>query len=284
MTTSAPKVHPIAQLFPPLSEAELAELTADIKQHGLQQAIVMQGGILLDGRNRLQGCKLAGVEPRFTEYQGDNPAAFIVSANIRRRHLNESQRSMVAAGLANMGHGGDRRSDQAANLPLVSQADAASLLNVSARSVRDAKLIKTEAPDLADKVLAGEITLNRAKKEYKARKAERIRPVASAFNVGESTIVDAEFEPKSETTALAETGAIVGPRQRQRTEAHKSRMIIAISQCKGYCMGLPKLNTAWIRGALTADDLRGWLGDIKGIRKDLATFAGRLAQPPEERP
>jgi hypothetical protein len=34
-------------------------------------------------------------------------------------------RAMVAAKLANMPHGGDRKSDQAANLPLVSQSTAA---------------------------------------------------------------------------------------------------------------------------------------------------------------
>jgi hypothetical protein len=41
--------------------------------------------------------------------------------------MNESQRAMVAAKIANMRHGGDRRSNQAANLPLenVSQPEAA---------------------------------------------------------------------------------------------------------------------------------------------------------------
>lgn len=43
---------------------------------------------------------------------------------------------MVAARLAKMEHGGDRRSDQPANLPLgPTQAEAAQLLNVSERSV-----------------------------------------------------------------------------------------------------------------------------------------------------
>jgi hypothetical protein len=41
----------------------------------------------------------------------------------------------VAAKLANIRHGGDRKSDQAANLPLVSRASAAEMLNVSERSV-----------------------------------------------------------------------------------------------------------------------------------------------------
>jgi hypothetical protein len=41
-----------------------------------------------------------------------------LTRNLKRRHLDEGQRAMVAAKIANLGHGGDRKSDQAANLPL----------------------------------------------------------------------------------------------------------------------------------------------------------------------
>jgi phage N-6-adenine-methyltransferase len=70
---------------------------------------------------------------------------------------------MVAAKLANMSHGGDRKSDQAENLPLVSQAKAADMLNVSDRSVRTAKKVQEEAiPEITEKVSSGEISLNAA--------------------------------------------------------------------------------------------------------------------------
>jgi hypothetical protein len=53
----------------------------------------------------------------------------------------ESQRALIAASLANMTHGGDRRSDQAANLPVgkISQPEAAKMLNVSERLIRQVK-------------------------------------------------------------------------------------------------------------------------------------------------
>lgn len=41
-------------------------------------------------------------------------------------------------GIATLTHGGDRVSEQAANLPLATQAGAAEMLNVSERSVRSA--------------------------------------------------------------------------------------------------------------------------------------------------
>ena len=59
-------VHPVAALFPMLAGDELEELAADIKARGLLQPIVLDAeGRILDGRNRLAACKIAGVEPNF---------------------------------------------------------------------------------------------------------------------------------------------------------------------------------------------------------------------------
>jgi len=91
------KIHPVAALFPMLSESELRELADDIVANGLQQPIVMQGDTLLDGRNRIAACKLAGVEPGVTQYTGGSPVAFIIGVNLKRRHLDKGQR--IALGI-----------------------------------------------------------------------------------------------------------------------------------------------------------------------------------------
>ena len=166
------KVHPVASLFPMLPQEELESLAQDIADNGLQQPIIVQGDVLLDGRNRLAACELAGIEPSFREYTGDNPTAYIVSANLKRRHLDESQRAMIAARMANMRQGERTDLEPCANLRNVSQPEAADLLNVSRRSVQDAKLIEQEDPELAEKVLAGEITINRAKREIQRAKSK----------------------------------------------------------------------------------------------------------------
>jgi hypothetical protein len=46
--------------------------------------------MILDGRNRYRACLEARVEPRFVEFDADDPIAFVVSVNIKRRHLDES--------------------------------------------------------------------------------------------------------------------------------------------------------------------------------------------------
>ena len=59
------KAHPAAELFPLMDKAELKELAADIKKNGLIAGIVRdKDGVILDGRNRLAACRVAGVEPR----------------------------------------------------------------------------------------------------------------------------------------------------------------------------------------------------------------------------
>lgn len=92
------QVHPVAGLFPMLADDELAELAADIKRRGLLQPIVIDvDGRVLDGRNRLAACDLAGVEPEFTTYEGDDPDGQAWAYNMRRRDLTKAKRAMAAA-------------------------------------------------------------------------------------------------------------------------------------------------------------------------------------------
>src|SRR5262245_47592367 len=124
--------HPLANIFPLLEGAEFDELVIDIKANGLHEPIVVYEDQILDGRNRYRACTAAGVSCKFETYEGDDPLGFCISANLRRRHLDESQRAMVAADLANFSHGGDRSKSPIGDL---TQADAAKLLNVGKRSV-----------------------------------------------------------------------------------------------------------------------------------------------------
>jgi hypothetical protein len=50
----------------------------------------------LNGRNRYRACLQVQVEPRFEKYSNDDPIGFVVSKNLKRRHLNQSQLAFVA--------------------------------------------------------------------------------------------------------------------------------------------------------------------------------------------
>ena len=43
--------HPIAEMFPMMDDAALAELAQDIRDNGMQEKIKLWEGMILDGRN-----------------------------------------------------------------------------------------------------------------------------------------------------------------------------------------------------------------------------------------
>jgi hypothetical protein len=163
------KIHPVAELFPMLSDPELAELGEDIKKNGQINPIVVRGNEVLDGRNRLAACRAAGVDPIITEFHGDDPIAFIVSANLRRRHLTGSQRAMIAAELSNLKRGRPKKEN--VGIRTLSASAAADLLDVSRGTVQEARAIRKADPALADEVRRGETSVNAAKKKIELAQA-----------------------------------------------------------------------------------------------------------------
>ncbi len=173
------RFHEYAEAFPWLEGAALDALREDIRQHGVREPIVMLDGAILDGRNRYMCARELGIEYPVVEYAGDDPLAFVVSLNLLRRHLNESQRAAAAARLANLRVGKPpaksanwRNNDQADFLPPiptppepVSQADAAKMLNVSERSVQRAQRVIDTAPaEIVRAVDQGHISVSLAAK------------------------------------------------------------------------------------------------------------------------
>src|SRR5580698_4551594 len=94
------KPHPFAALFPELPLEELMQLASDIKERGQLEPIILYKGLILDGRNRYSACQIAGVKPRTEEFNAKatkrSPEQFVLSRNLRRRHLSVGQRAAIA--------------------------------------------------------------------------------------------------------------------------------------------------------------------------------------------
>ena len=86
--------HPAADAFPMMDDGRYAELLADIRQNGQREPITICEGMILDGRNRYRACVEAGVDPKSREYVGD-PWAFAWSLNGARRDLEATVRALI---------------------------------------------------------------------------------------------------------------------------------------------------------------------------------------------
>ena len=91
--------HPLAARMPMMGKEAFDLLVEDIRENDLQQPIDLYEGKILDGRNRYLACVKAGREPKFREFTGPDPVAYVYSVNIQRRHLKSKQKRKLAADL-----------------------------------------------------------------------------------------------------------------------------------------------------------------------------------------
>lgn len=138
------EVHPAATLFPMMDAESFERLKADIKENGQDQRITFFNGMVLDGRNRLKACQELRIEPRTEEIDNDgefDPFKWVLSINLHRRHLTESQRAMVAAKLAKLKRGDNQHREKHPSIEVPSTEQAAVMLNVGRASVERARQV-----------------------------------------------------------------------------------------------------------------------------------------------
>jgi hypothetical protein len=171
-----PASHPAAAIFPMMGDADRGALKADIaKGYDPRHPVLLhKDGRIIDGRNRVEVCDELGVAYTTETYDGPDEeiVAVVLRENLTRRHLNESQRAMVAARLAKL-LPGQKKSPSSANLPsTASQSGAAEALNVSTRSVTNAAKVLAGG----DKKLIEDVETGKKKVSQAARSLGTTKP------------------------------------------------------------------------------------------------------------
>ncbi len=96
--------HPFCAMFPPMTEAEFANLMEDIRRHGMREPIMGFESQIIDGRHRALACIAAEVEPRFEIWdRRGSLGKFVVSKNLCRRHMSYDQQVGLALSKADVG-------------------------------------------------------------------------------------------------------------------------------------------------------------------------------------
>jgi len=99
------EIHPAAEAYRLMDDDELNDLAGSIAKHGLRDPITIgmidgsNSRFIIDGRNRLAACEIAGVEPRYEQVSfasKDELCAFVLDRN-ERRNITKGQKAMAHA-------------------------------------------------------------------------------------------------------------------------------------------------------------------------------------------
>jgi hypothetical protein len=222
-------VHPLADLFPLIEGDEFSAFAEDIRLNGIVDKIVLLDGAILDGRNRFnvlvhltesgevlgsgwghrtgEPLDVEHLDPdnswfrKFSREIDGDPLSWVLSKNLKRRHLNESQRSMVAAKLKTMRVGRPAKDFEPApqHIPPIggisAQASAA-LLNVGTRSVeRAATVLKDGTAEVRHAVEQGKLAVSAAEKIARLPQAAQPEALAQTLPSGHRAIMGSRIEP-----------------------------------------------------------------------------------------
>ena len=169
--------YPLAAIFPELPAEELRQLARDIKERGQIEPIILYKGQILDGRNRYKACQMVGVKPSFEEFNAKaakrSPEEFVLSRNLRRRHLSTGQKAAIALEWADQLQLVPRsEKSKTTGRPRGALLEAANHIGIERQRVFEARQIRDTNANLYKEMKAGRRSLNSVLEEIKS--SERI--------------------------------------------------------------------------------------------------------------
>lgn len=201
------ELHPLCTLFPRLSGNEFQNLVNDIKQNGLREPIIIHDEMILDGGNRYRACIEAGIDPEFMKFGGGNLVAYVLSANLHRRHMTPGQQAAIVASAQDwaMAQPAYRPEKDRHVAGLSTTADRAAQSGASLRTQERADKVARTDPELAKKVAQGKISLPEAIKKITPTKEpeEKFDPKEHELQEAQETIIHLSEENEKLRDSLA---------------------------------------------------------------------------------
>jgi len=199
--------HPFAALFPELPPEELTQLARDIKERGQLEPIILYKGVILDGRNRYRACQIAGVKPRIEEFDAKatkrSPEEFVLSRNLRRRHLSVGQKAAIALEWSEQIElSADPQKNKGRGRPKGTLSEGAKKIGINERRVFEVRQIRDANPSLYQDVKADWRSLSSALAEISPPRDARFRE--SGIGISGAASQELDGSGQHETRAFAE--------------------------------------------------------------------------------
>jgi hypothetical protein len=197
--------HALSGAFPDMSPEDYERLKGSIAIYGVQHAIVLYDGEVLEGWHRYRAASELKIDCPCVGPDIQDPQQYVFAANAARRHLTASQLAFAAVAVfawlpvGSNQHGGSAPGAH----PQKSTAEVAKITGLSERIITYAKSVKAaDKPDVANKVKAGRLSLKQAVEQVKAS----VRPIpspAALSDLGQAR--DAATALEKPASRLAET-------------------------------------------------------------------------------
>lgn len=296
------KIHPAADLFPLLTGADFDALVQDIDANGLREPVVFTpSGELLDGRNRWKACKKLGDEPpRRIEHA--EPWAYVISTNLHRRHLTESQRGMVGAKYAKrhrgrppVGHTPDKTNasieafvSPGQQPPPPSEAQVSELLKVGRSSVQRGKIVLEHGTeDLQRAVEQGNLPVSTAARiaseltaDDQDKAVQRIKNGERPVDVAPPDMKTWERRQRARQNSGIEAETLPGRRAVHLRDQHRYIGLDALRAIRDSLNALEPVlsSTEGISPEIGPDEASRWVDDLVKARRNLAPIISQLKE------
>lgn len=187
-------INPVYQsLVPTVSEEEYNSLKQSIQDSGVWIPIIVNpDGVILDGHTRYKICQELGLAAKCAERAFENKwleKKFVIEANLRRRQLNDYQKSELGIPLQQINEemakekmiGGGKNKVASNDAPFRAVQETANEIGVSRGTFERAKKIINKAPEeIKEKLRSGNTTIGKEyqklqKNEKKAIRQEEIK-------------------------------------------------------------------------------------------------------------
>jgi hypothetical protein len=220
MKQKSVKIHPAAEAYRLMTEEELASLAADMAVNGQRDPIVLGrvNGVaseaLVDGRNRLRACEIAGIEPRFEtiQFENDEEIKAFVKSRGERRNISKGEQAMALAWLYPEPEKGGRGKKGKA-----SETDG-----FSSTRLKQARAVYRYSLELAERVRDGVVKLDEALKQVEDSRKE-LQSAETQIGQLRGEASDLADLVDEERMTLAEAYAAFEQRKREKQEKENNR-------------------------------------------------------------
>ena len=214
--------HPLSAAFPAMQDDEYQALKDSIEVIGVQNAITLYDGMVLDGWHRYSAANDLGMDCPTVELGDVDPVDFVRAQNKHRRHSTPSALALAEVSICKWAPSG-RLPSSGHQVSTSNNAQMAERVGVHVNTIKQAKVVEESATDkVKDAVKSGAISVKTAAAVAKLPAKEQNKIAAKGPEAMRAAAKPAPSEQKLDDLALTDADLI---EEMQETQAENKQLL-----------------------------------------------------------